>query len=188
MIYIVSKGNKVTGGPETLHQLGCLLTQKGYQVSMYYDDPHICAIPERYQQYMKKVADQIVDNEDNLIIVPETMTGLLKNFKYAKICIWWLSLDFFNRTTPQEIVKWRMKEHQLPKVLYPFVFLFFQVTGKFKEINKGEKYQFDDNGRYFHLYNCDYARDFLFLHQYPDHLLPRYNLNFLLNQNQAADQ
>ena len=75
MLYIVSKGNYVSGGPETLHQAANLFIAMGQRVGMYYVQPHTMKIPKRFQEYNIEVVDKIViilkimENSIMLIIV-----------------------------------------------------------------------------------------------------------------------
>lgn len=156
-IYIVSTGNMVTGGPETLHQTASIYKKAGYDVKMYYIDPHVTDVPERFKKYQVDVADSIEDNDENILIVPETLTYILKNMKNIKACIWWLSLDNYFRMIPSKMTKWRMEEHHVPGVLFPAVFLTFLLKRKFHF----GYYKFNDHNTYFHAYNCEYAREFI---------------------------
>ena len=68
MLYIVSKGNYVSGGPETLHQAANLFASMGQRVGMYYVQPHTMEIPKRFQGYNIEVVDKIEDSEENILI------------------------------------------------------------------------------------------------------------------------
>lgn len=157
MIYIVSTGNMVTGGPETLHQTASIYQKAGYHVKMYYINPHVMDIPERFKKYHIEAAESIEDSEENMIIIPETLTYLLKKFKYIRVCIWWLSLDNYFKMIPTKMTQWRMEEHHIPRWMFPAVFSCFLMIGKFRF----GYYRFDDNDTYFHAYNCEYAKNFI---------------------------
>lgn len=98
-IYVACPAAVATGGPELLHQLCNKLTEIGYDSSMYYyrkfeGNP----VNERYKIYNNKYVLDILDNENNIIIVPEVDINLLKKFKKSRKIIWWLSVDnYLNR-------------------------------------------------------------------------------------------
>jgi hypothetical protein len=50
-------------------------------------------IHHNYKKYDLCFVNEIDDNDQNILIVPETQTILLKNYVKSKIFIWWLSVD-----------------------------------------------------------------------------------------------
>lgn len=164
MIYIVSKGNYVSGGPETLHQAANLFASMGQRVGMYYVQPHTMEIPKRFQGYNIEVVDKIEDNENNILIVPETQTYVLNNYKKIKKCIWWLSLENYLNTEPVFLVNWRMKANRWPKVMFPIAWLILVAKGKIHTY----RYHFEDNGHFYHTYNCEYAHRYIVTHGVPE--------------------
>ena len=92
--YIVAPANFATGGPELLHQLAFKLKENGKNVSMLYiptDNPD--PVHENYKQYGIDFVREINDDEQTVLIVPETKTQLLNNYKKIKKIVWWLSVD-----------------------------------------------------------------------------------------------
>lgn len=164
MIYIVSKGNYVSGGPETLHQTAKLFASMGENVGLYYVQPHTMEVPQRFKEYNTKVVNNIIDSPDNIIIVPETLTYVLKKYKRIKKCIWWLSLENYLNTEPFFLVNWRMKVNHWPKFLFPIAFMVMVVKGKIHTY----RYHFEDNGAFYHTYNCEYAHRYIIEHGVPD--------------------
>ena len=157
MIYVVSNGNKTTGGPETLHQIAFNLIQNGYDAQMAYFNPKSQKTPPRYEIYKVPVADRIIDSEDNILIVPEALTHILSRYKKIRKCIAWLSVDYYILSDPNTLIKWRMQANGWPKVLYPIAFLVLLKRNKIQF----RRYKFDDNGKYIHTYNCEYARRYI---------------------------
>lgn len=157
MIYVVSRGTYVSGGPETLHQAASIFKSFGEKVAMYYVQPHTMVIPERFSEYQLEVTDHIEDDENNILIVPETQTFILKRFKRIRKCIWWLSVDFFETTAPVKLTKMRMEANHWPSFMFPFAFLVLIAKGKIHTY----RYHFEDHGSVFHLYNCEYAHQYL---------------------------
>ena len=92
--YIVAPANLATGGPELLHQLAYKLKKNGKNVCMYYiaveqSDP----VHDNYKQYGIDFVYQVNDDEKNIIIIPETQTQLIGEYKKTKKIVWWLSVD-----------------------------------------------------------------------------------------------
>lgn len=145
-----------TGGPQTLHQLvdkiNTLNLGDAYIVYLSGEKQ----VLNTYDKYNIKIAAQVEDKKDNIVIVPETATNYLANYKNVKKMIWWLSLDYYFVTTLNVRVDNFMRYKKLPKFLKPFVKILFN-----KFSTAGKIYKFDDNDTIFHLYNCEYARLFL---------------------------
>ena len=164
MIYVVSPANYVTGGTETLHQVADLINHIGYAAKMYYPGADDAEIPERFKKYNLEVADHIEDKNENILIISEIYTHLLKNYKQIRICIWWLSVDFFYSGSISKTVSSRMKAHGMVSILYPAAFIYLLIRGKinfnrYKEYR--ERYNFENSGKYFHAYNCEYAHRYV---------------------------
>jgi hypothetical protein len=85
-----------TGGPECLHQLFSVLYRFNIQVRMYYVNNNGSSTLELhpvYSIYSPIATKEIIDDEKNIVIVPETRTYYLKRFTKIRKCIWWLSID-----------------------------------------------------------------------------------------------
>lgn len=157
-IYVIIPGKGETGGTESLHQCASLLNQLQYDTSIYYIKPHKMEITEKFKQYNVNIADEIVDEYDNMIIVPETYTYFLSKFKNIRKCIWWLSLDYYLvNSTPKNCVNAWMKEKDFASVLRPFAYLYLFARGRLHR----HSYHFEDQGTFFHAYNCEYARQYI---------------------------
>ena len=160
MIYIISPGNIGSGGSETLHQLGALLKSRQYDVAMYYIYPHTMQTAQSLVHYKVDVVDCIVDEKTNILIVPEYYTEFIYKYRRIKLCIWWLSLDFYFRSKPVNKVMWIIKEYGRSNYSVPFEFVRHLVKGRLNHcFNK--KYNFKDKREIFHLYNCEYAHSYL---------------------------
>jgi hypothetical protein len=92
-IYVVCPGDAVTGGPEVLHQLVHELKRIGLDAFISYfpfDAPQ--ETPVEYQKYNVPVG-QITDSQQSVVVIPEVLTGLIRQFKSAEVAVWWLSVD-----------------------------------------------------------------------------------------------
>lgn len=93
-IYIVAPANVATGGPELLHQLGAKLIKRNLDVKMFYfDREEKVPVHPSYTEYGVPWCKSIEDKPTNIIITPETITGILQSFKNLKKVIWWQSVD-----------------------------------------------------------------------------------------------
>ena len=94
-IYILSPYVR-TGGPQSLHQLGDKISQKCVDAWLVYlNEKFVQNIYPQYDINILGSEQEIEDDEKNVIIIPEANYDYGYRFKYIKICIWWLSLDFY---------------------------------------------------------------------------------------------
>jgi hypothetical protein len=109
-IFVDCPAGSVTGGTELLHQLVDLLNRNGKRVYMVYRGaaPHI--IPEAFSQYRITVAEQIEDDGQNILILPEVVpVDMIVGNGRIQILFWWLSVDnFFNKYgSLRDIRRWK---------------------------------------------------------------------------------
>lgn len=154
-IYIASFGSKGTGGSESQHQLCDILNKNGLDCYIYYIDKY--GTPENLSKYCIKVAKDIEDDKTNILIVPETRTGLLYKYKKVKKVIWWLSWDFYFYNLPKQF-----GARKIPKGVPKFFSFFASFLGiLFKKIDaKNFKFR---SPEVFHLYNCEYIKENLLM-------------------------
>ncbi len=98
-IYIICPANGRSGGSEALHQLAHVLTKKKQSNLLVYVDYKTLEFvsaktPTKFKWYHFKISNLINDDENNLVIIPETMTNYLYKIKSARKAIWWLSVDY----------------------------------------------------------------------------------------------
>lgn len=92
-IYVFCKAKYVTGGTELLHQLVDLLNNNNLDAYIHYDEES--SIPERFLKYNVKIATNIVDSKENIIVLPETKIYECNNYSQSTLIFWWLSVDNF---------------------------------------------------------------------------------------------
>lgn len=89
MIYIACPEKFATGGTELLHQLGFKLKLLGIEVKMfYYNRTSLDPVADRFKKYIVDYVDEIEDNVNNIIIVPEVNVEELIKYKKIKKYIW----------------------------------------------------------------------------------------------------
>ncbi|EJL72087.1 hypothetical protein [Chryseobacterium populi] len=119
-IIIFCPPNSVTGGPEALHQLSDKLHRLGIKnVFMHYIPKRKSAKPENYSVYLTDETDRVEDKAENILIVPESMTFLVKQYPESQKVIWWLSVDFY-----KILMDYRIRKQNI------FTKLFYQQKDK----------------------------------------------------------
>ncbi|SCY04174.1 hypothetical protein SAMN02910292_00685 [Lachnospiraceae bacterium XBB2008] len=97
--YILAPQNGISGGPELLHQLASMLTEKGIDAKMaYYNgNGEIAAgtVPEPYRIYGTQSMEihEDPDKADSVVIIPEGAVILARQFSQSRIIFWWLSVN-----------------------------------------------------------------------------------------------
>ena len=155
-VYILSD-HVDTGGPKSLHQLAQALYDKKVEVYLVYVYKSKILNDEKlYKWCCATTVSSIEDNVNNLVICPETSVNILKQYKYVKKVIWWLSLDFYLRKNVHFCTIKKIQLWNLPIVLYPIIYLYYQI--KIKDKVYCVKSEF---GAHYHLYNCNYVYQYL---------------------------
>lgn len=115
-IIIFCPPKKVTGGPEALHQLADRLDKIGVKnVFMHYIPKRRNAKATNYSVYKTQEIDSVVDNPNTILIIPESMTFLIKKYPLSQKVIWWLSVDFYKILMDYRI----RKQSFFTKLFYP---------------------------------------------------------------------
>lgn len=100
-IYILCPAYYVTGGTELLHQLVFKLNHIFHvDAYIYYVDINwkfeVPPTPKRFFKYINDCfVEEIEDNEDNVLVVPENFSNYLFRFSKIRRVLWWLSVDNF---------------------------------------------------------------------------------------------
>lgn len=141
-IYILCPPNNATGGPEALHQLGYLLREKGYNVKMLYSKFKFNPIHPFYKSYNIPYTFKVKDDENNIIIIPESMTNWIARYPKSEKKVWWLSLTFYEMTMESR----EKKKNLIRKIFVP---------------HKHTEYRFEKNKTVTHWYQSQRVKDFL---------------------------
>lgn len=143
-IYVACPANFATGGPELLHQLVHYLNNLGFNAYMYYfnQKPNENPIHPAYKEYNNAYVEEIEDNKNNILIVPEVKTDLIYNYKYIQKVIWWLSVDNFYNFLGRNPIKKSIK-------------YFLWKMGVYKI------YNFNEKDKVIHFVQSEYARQYL---------------------------
>lgn len=160
-VYIVSPYHN-TGGPKSLHQLADILVEKGIDTYLiYYWNGKFTGETDILFSFCRaKVATDIIDNENNILITSESQCEILNGFSNIQRCIWWLSLDYYLTSSLLGSARNSIVRKKLPKILTPLMLIKYIINNprcliEQKSLNKRKlKY-------YKHLYNCEYEKNFL---------------------------
>lgn len=175
MIYVIVPLEAATGGGESLHQLAAALMERGQNVSIVYSQsqismrrkPPISTCPyKHFEKYAIPVAETVEDSPENILIVPEVETHLLYKFHKIKKVIWWLSLTFFlaQKNYYTQAKMYAFQYHRSP-FRFPIHFAEALYKGRIKPSK--HTYNFETDKPVFHLYNCEYVREYLKINHVP---------------------
>jgi hypothetical protein len=94
-IYVCCPGNLVTGGTELLHQLVDKLRQEKISAHIvYYPFNKSFSCPDPFQIY--NISQKYpLDEQESLLIIPEALTKIARQYNAIQIAFWWLSIDFY---------------------------------------------------------------------------------------------
>jgi len=147
-IYVACPANVATGGPELLHQLVYELTNLGFDAFMYYykRTENKQPVHEAYIRHNNKYVNNVEDNENNVLIVPETKTELVYQYNLIQKVIWWLSIDnYFSFLKSNNKLKNVIKNSLYYLNIYP----------------KQKIFRFNNKETIIHFVQSEYARQFL---------------------------
>lgn len=108
-VLVVCPGGWTSGGPEALHQLVNALVDVDIDASIVYVPASVT--PERYAIYRAPVATLPNDAPENVVVVPETMTYILRHFPRSQHAIWWLSVDNYYVTRRHDLLRRPLLRH-----------------------------------------------------------------------------
>jgi hypothetical protein len=95
-IYVLGRAGAVSGGPDALHRLAHTLRDLGARAFISYVPLGTGAeVPKIYQSYYHVTVGQPIDAPTTLIVLPEVMAHLARDFRQARKAVWWLSVDHF---------------------------------------------------------------------------------------------
>lgn len=95
IVYALAPAGVVSGGVELLHQLVSILRDNSVDARIVYygSCPHTC--PSDYDVYNLSFAQDIVDDRNNVLVVPESVFDKSLKFNNIQTVLWWLSVDNF---------------------------------------------------------------------------------------------
>lgn len=110
-IFVLSPTYFKTGGTELLHQYVSVLNKNGFDARITYAK----ATPEKnineaFLIYTDRYysLDEVIDDKNNVLIVPEIYTCYLSQFKKIKKIIWWESVDnYLFQVSPNFCIKYK---------------------------------------------------------------------------------
>lgn len=165
-IYVLCPYGLVTGGSDALHQLVYYINQVKNQtaVLIYCDRKEKnLTIPECYRDYIDsyKTIDEIPDEKDIAVIVPETLWFHLKDYHHVRKYIWWLSVDKNTEQTAGNKLLQILKKLCSIKT-WRRLFSGYYSKDKIKDFGKNTPYDFNDEDKgIIHLCASHYALDYV---------------------------
>lgn len=176
-VYVACPPNAATGGPELLHQIVHELRKLGVDARMLYygykqGEPVIHPAYVKYETPYDFAAE---DNHENILIVPEVNTVILRDYRHIQKVIWWLSVDNYYVVTPPQ--------RRVEKIR--------DVIRIRLGLKRDERpYRFEQKPRVKHLVQSEYARQHLLSMGVEDiaFLGDYLNPHFLEQQRENANQ
>lgn len=104
VIYILTPAYITTGGPNSCHQLCYKLRRFKFNAYIVYYSPDEAVnygdIPTTHPNYLwynNPILQEIYDEPQNIVIMPETYAaaGKIYDITKARKAVWWLSVDFY---------------------------------------------------------------------------------------------
>jgi hypothetical protein len=153
------------------------------------------SIHKNFVKYNLPVANEIIDNSKNLIIVSELYTDIifLNNYNKIKKVIWWLSIDnyllsFFKNNYSKLTAQFIKIPFKIIKIFNKLTFYTFgdytffdYLKFLFNKKNFLNKFQFK-NIKY-HFYQSDYAKEILCANGYKSYQISDYLNDSFLKKN-----
>lgn len=156
-IYVACPAYFRTGGTELLHQLVSDLN-KHFRIPAYifYFDYNwkfeVPPTPSAFNKYVTdEWVDEIEDDQNNILIVPEVSTRLLRKYKQISRGLWWLSVDNFFKANKLPLTD--------PSSLFRLKYKLKKIRGA--RITEFEKLYFREFRVDFHLVQSEYAKRFV---------------------------
>lgn len=148
MVYIFAVDGLKTGGPELLHQLAFVLNSIGVGAKMVYVKNSFpleitrADVIDEYACYCSETEANLseIDQEENMVVVPEILYEIFDDIHQATKVAWWLSVDGYKN---------------ILKDKYGF------SDEDFNDISNLDYYKFRERDDVFHLAQSYYAIDFL---------------------------
>jgi len=103
-IYLLCPAYTATGGIELIHQLSYKLNLLGFDAYIFYVGvtDGVSPVLEVYEKYHVRMASDIEDAEENVVVLPEIYFPLTTSMKLkSHRVIWWMSVDNA-KGTPEE--------------------------------------------------------------------------------------
>ncbi len=161
-IYVLCPYGLVTGGSDALHQLVYYINKvyKDKAILVYCDrNERDLPIPSSYQEYLSRYAllEDIKDEEDTILIAPETLYFHLNDYQHVKKYIWWLSIDKNSNQTKVNKIKDIIKKLCSFKT-WKKIFSGYYSKEKIKDYQHNTPYDFNDESKdIIHLCASHYA-------------------------------
>jgi hypothetical protein len=161
MIYIACPSRIATGGTEVLHQIYFQLSKLTPNVKIfYYDyDGIACPVANRFNKYTPEWVTKIIDDKDNILIVPETNLGieLLNRHSNINKIIYWGSVDNYLLSNGIGLFK---HSYSQKGFTYLIKVLISRALNSIIAREKKSLVDFNESG-IIHLYQSYYAKTFL---------------------------
>jgi hypothetical protein len=161
-IYVAAPANFHTGGVELAHQFVDILRNKNSNCFIVYfwkNSPINAKIRDEYQKYNIETCLQIEDKPENILIVPEVYSYLLKKYQSIQIGFWWMSVDNYFKSSAiyKESFSFFLRKNW--RLIYNHIIDYY-IKGT-PPLSSSLSYIKSEKERVMHFYQSTYAKDFL---------------------------
>lgn len=166
-IYVLLPHNYATGGVELAHQLVDYLRCSGMCCyAVYIENDSIVTnpnIPEVYKSYNVEATSHIKDDAENIVVIPETMTEMARLFHKINIACWWMSVDNFTKKYLALLpFVWNKNKTLFENIRKNIHLLLSRIPLACTDILE---YFRKNKNRVVHLYQSEYARQYIISHK-----------------------
>lgn len=166
-IYVLSPANLATGGIELSHQLVSILRDKGLDAYIVYLDKMKISesqnITKEYLKYNIKSTAEILDEEENLLVLPEIYFDYMFDYTKIQLGFWWMSVDnHYNAACFWDCLKFnkslKAKIHIVKEFLLHGNYNYKNSITKIKVEEKRIMHFYQSHYAQFHLYSLGFSK------------------------------
>lgn len=194
-IYVYLPGRIPCGGAELAHQLVDYLRKHKKEAYMVYGDDlklrSANPVMDCYAKYDIKTISEIEDSIYNVLVLPETAYNMAKLFPNIQVACWWMSVDnFVQHELHYHKFHWNYNKKWYPNIRkWTHVMLCHLPLKRFDILHYLRK----EHNRVIHLYQSQYACEYIKEHRLPKsyllsdyinkELFPAYNIDKSKKEN-----
>lgn len=153
-VYVLTAPFYKTGGTELCHQLVYAINNLGGEAKILYkntsDGNYLNPSFQKYVSDYDVLSNDVFENFDGIVVIPESETLFIPKFKKAKIYLWWMSVDNYFK---YQNIKYIYEEKKLLRTI-KYLFTGYQIKKKYLPLNQMTNVKL-------HLAQSKYAVNFL---------------------------
>jgi len=166
--FVVCPAYYETGGVELLHQLV-------YKINLIKEESAVICYegtvlktkhptPKNYFKYTNGIyVTKVEDQQESIVIIPEIFTTMISDYFFARVVVWWLSVDNFFKKTEKINADKKLSYKDYNIGFKYFLYMFLNIFNVKPNIayNPFTEESLYNNKVILHAYQSEYARHFL---------------------------